>query len=147
MRFFNNTVSRDRFCEMEKQLRFDDETNRARSRNNDASVCIRTVFEAFTVKCRRVYEPNYSFAVDGQLMPLKSCTRLRTNMPNKPDKYDIQFWMLANNNTKYVCNMLPYLAAFKKQSHQEQRHAEDVVFRLAFELVENGYNITMDNSR
>lgn len=145
VRFFNDTMSRDRFCEIKKHLRFDDKTNRARSRNNDPFVCIRAVFEAFTANCRRVYKPNYSVAVDEQLMPLKSRTRLRTYMPNKPDKYGIKFWMLVDNKTKYVYNMLPYLGAFEKQSRQGQSLAEDVVFRLAFELFDKGYNITMDN--
>ena len=30
-------------------------------------------------------------------------------MPNKPDKFGIKFWVLAEVSSKYVCNLLPYL--------------------------------------
>ena len=37
-------------------------------------------------------------------------------MPNKPDKYGVKFWVLADVETKYVSNIDVYLGAQEKNS-------------------------------
>ena len=67
-------------------------------------------------------------------------------MPNKPDKFGLKFWMLAEVKSKYVCNLLPYLGALKENQRNGNILAEDVVMRLTDCLQRNGgYNITIDN--
>ena len=44
-------------------------------------------------------------------MPLKSRCSFVTFMPNKPDKYGVKFWVLADVETKYVSNIDVYLGA------------------------------------
>ena len=66
-------------------------------------------------------------------------------MPNKPDKFGMKFWVLAEVKSKYVCNLLPHLGALKKKRNGKTL-AEDVAMRLTDCLQRNrGYNITTDN--
>ena len=44
-------------------------------------------------------------------MPLKSHCSFVTFMHNKPNKYDVKFWALADVKTKYISNIDVYLGA------------------------------------
>ena len=67
-------------------------------------------------------------------------------MPNKPDKFGLKFWVLAEVKSKYVCNFLSYLGALEENQRNGNILAEDEVIRLTDCLQTNGaYNITTDN--
>ena len=66
-------------------------------------------------------------------------------MPNKPDKFGMKFWVLAEVSSKYVCNILPSLGALEKERRNGKPLAEDVVMRLTKSFHRKGNNITTDN--
>ena len=67
-------------------------------------------------------------------------------MPNKPDKFGMKFWILAEVSSKCVCNILPYLGALKTEERNGRPLSEDIVMRLTSKLGRNGgYNITTDD--
>ena len=78
-------------------------------------------------------------------MPLKNRTHRVTYMPSKLDKYGSKFWMVVDNATKYVYNILPYLGAHERETRDGRTLAEDVVLRLTEGLTEKEYNLTTDN--
>ena len=94
---------------------------------------------------KTVYKPHFSLTIDEQLMPSKNRTKLITYMPNKPDKYGIKFWMVVDNESKYVYNILPYLGNYEKETRSGLRLADDTVLRLMQGLLDKGYNVTTDN--
>ena len=51
-------------------------------------------------------------------------------MPNKPDEYGIKFWELADFETKYVANIIPYLGAQEREEQEETPEAESVMLKL-----------------
>ena len=51
-------------------------------------------------------------------MPVKSRCPYITFMPNKPDKYGIKFWVLADIETKYVANIILYLEAQEREERE-----------------------------
>ena len=113
---FSKTMPRDRFLNILKCLRFDDKPNRKRSGPDaDKFAPIREVFETLSSMCRTKYNCNFCLTIDEQLMPVKSRCPFITFMPNKPDKYGIKFWVLADVETKYVANIVPYLGAQERQ--------------------------------
>ena len=70
-------------------------------------------------------------------------------MPNKPDKFGMKFWILAEVSSKYstfaiFCHTL---ALWKKSKQRNGRPlSEDVVMRLTSNLDKNGgYKITTDD--
>ena len=100
------------------------------------------VFETFSSMCRTKYNCNFSRTIDEQLMPVKSRCPFITFMPNKPDKYGIKFWVLADVETKYVANIVPYLGVQKRGGTPL---AESVLVKLTEKVKGKGYNITCDN--
>ena len=78
-------------------------------------------------------------------MPLKSRCSFVTFMPNKPDKYGVKFWVLADVETKYVSNINVYLGAQEKEQRFDAPLAESVVVNLCKHIKGKGYNITCDN--
>jgi hypothetical protein len=62
---------------------------------------------------------------------------------NKPDKYGIKFWMLVDNDTKYLCNAFPYLEKDELRSANESL-SESVVMRLMSPYLNKGRNVTTD---
>ena len=78
-------------------------------------------------------------------MPVKSRCPFITFMPNKPDKYGITFWVLADVETKYVANILPYLGAQEREERGGTPLPKSVLIRLAQNVKEKGYNVTCDN--
>ena len=73
---------------------------------------------------------------------MKSCCPFITFIPNKPDKYGIKFWVLADVETKYVANIVRYLGA---QERGGTPLAESVLVKLTEKVKGKGYNITCDN--
>ena len=65
-------------------------------------------------------------------------------MANKPDKCGIKFWMLVDNDTKYLCNAFPYLGKDKLRSANESL-PESVVMQLMSPYLNKGRNVTTDN--
>ena len=143
---FSKTMPRDRFLNILKYLRVDDKPNRKRS-GPDANkfAPIREVFETFSSMCRTKYNCNFSLTIDEQLMPVKSRCPFITFIPNKPDKYGIKFWVLADVETKYVANIVPYLGAQERQERGGTPLAESVLVKLTEKVKGKGYNITCDN--
>ena len=64
-------------------------------------------------------------------------------MTNKPDKFGIKFWMLVDNDTKYLCNAFPYLGKDELRSANESL-PESVVMRLMSPYLNKGRNVTAD---
>ena len=117
---FSKTMPRDRFLNILKYLRFDNKPNRKRSGPDaDKFAPIREVFETFLSMCQIKYNCNFFLTIDEQLMPVKSCCSFITFMPNKPDKYRIKFWVLADVETKYVVNIVPYLVLKNDKNEEE----------------------------
>ena len=101
--------------------------------------------EALVSNCIRNYRPDWNLTVDEQLFPMNRCPFI-VFMPNKPDKFRMKFWVLAEVSSKYVGNILPCLGALEKDQRNGRPLAEDVVMRLTSNLDRNGgYNITTDN--
>ena len=65
-------------------------------------------------------------------------------MVNKPDKFGIKFWVLVDNDTKYLCKAFPYLGKDELCSANESL-PESFVMRLMSPYLNKGRNVTTDN--
>ena len=125
---------------------FDDKPNRVKSvPSADKFAPITQVFEYFANQCQKKYTCKFSLTVDEQLMLLKSRCSFVTFMPNKPDKYGVNFWVLADVESKYVSNIDVYLGAQEKEQRGSVPLAESVVVNFCKHIKGKGCNITCDN--
>lgn len=67
-------------------------------------------------------------------------------MPNKPDKFGIKFWLLAEVNSKYLCNGFPYLGSdLSKPLPKGFLQGEAVTKDLLAPYLNKGYCCTTNN--
>ena len=108
LRFFPDTMSRNRFREIIRYLRFDLKRTRSQRLQSDIFAPASEVWQRFIDNCFLCYRPWENLTADEQLFPSKARCRFTQYMANKPDKFGIKFWKLIDD-TKYLCNAFPYL--------------------------------------
>ena len=79
------------FLETLKPMKFDDKPNR-NMRESDINKCALT--QKVYLSVRNKYVCDFSLTVDEQLIPCKSMFSFISFMPNKPNKYEINFGLL-----------------------------------------------------
>lgn len=142
--FFSETMSRNRFREIMKYLRFDLKSNRSQRLKTDKFAMFSDIWNKFIGNCATSYKPGENLVVDEQLYPCKVRCKFIEYMPNKPDKFGIKFWMLADAGSKFMCNAFPYLEKDLSRSETESL-PESIVMRLVSPYLNAGRNVTTDN--
>ena len=141
---FRNTMSRDRYQEIMKHLRFDDYFSRRQSRETDKFCLISEVWNCFIENYKKCYVPNCDLTIDEQLFPCKTRCPFIQYVANEPDKFGIKFSLLADAQSKYLCNGKPYLGRDLSRSRCSDLPG-DVCLILLQPYYEKGYNVTTDN--
>jgi len=98
---FRQSMSRNRFRQIKTFMRFDCRTTRSERIKDDKFCMTSQVLSRFVENSQKAYIPEVSLTVDEQLFPTKARCRFTQFMPNKPDKFGIKFWILAELNSKY----------------------------------------------
>lgn len=135
-------MSRDRFKKIKQFIRFDSRTTLAEKLKTDKFSMMSWVLERFVENSQKAYVPQDSLTIDEQLFPTKARCRFTQYMPNKPDKFGIKFWILAEVSSKYCLNIKPYLG---KDEQRVDGLGTHVVMKLMEPYYGRGYNVTSDN--
>lgn len=141
---FRETMGRNRFREIQRYLRFDIKSTRALRLQSDKFALVSEIWDEFIKNCILCYIPGANLTADEQLFPSKARCPFTQYMANKPDKFGIKFWILADVNSKYMCNGFPYLGKDDMRPG-DVRVSEHVVMKLAEPFLKKGRNITTDN--
>ena len=142
---FRSTMARNRYSEILRFLRFDDRAQRSRRVGQDKFYLIREVWDRFVSNCISEYHPSPFLTVDEQLLPTKARCPFTQYMPNKPGKFGIKFWMLADAEKPYIMNVRPYLGKNFDDERGGVQLGEHVVLKLMEPFIDKGYNVTTDN--
>ena len=142
--FIKNVMSRNRFVEILRFLRFDDKSSRSQRLKTDKFACVSEVFYAFDANCQSAYVPGPYISVDEQLFPSKVRCGFTQFMASKPDKYGQKYWMAVDENSKFVVNVFPYLGKDEERSSKD-RLGDYVVKKLVGPYLNKGRNVTCDN--
>lgn len=139
---FNQTMSRNRYEQIKKYIRFDVRATRQERVKNDKFCLLSWVLARFNDNSQKCYIPEESLTIDEQLYPTKARCRFTQYMPNKPDKFGIKFWVLAELSSKYCLNIKPYTG---KDDERMDSLGTHVVMSLMQPYFQRGYNVTTDN--
>lgn len=145
IQLFRNVMSRNRYENIKRFLRFDEKRTRSFRIDEDPFTHVREICDKIAQNCRENFVPNFSLCIDEQLVPMKSRCRFIVYMPNKPDKFGFKFWLLVDNSTKYVWNIVPYLGKCEAPDRNGERLADFAVKKLLSSLERKSYNVTCDN--
>ncbi|XP_073528957.1 uncharacterized protein [Phyllobates terribilis] len=100
--FCKATMSRDRFVEIMRFLRFDEKSTRSERLQTDKFALFSTVWDRFIENCIACYKPGPYITVDEQLFPSKTRCPFTQYMPSKPDKYGHKYWLAVDKRSKYL---------------------------------------------
>ncbi|XP_074485815.1 uncharacterized protein LOC141764447 isoform X1 [Sebastes fasciatus] len=142
--FFKETMSRNRFREIMRFLRFDKKKTRRARLQDDKFALVSATWNKFVQNSIACYKPGANITIDEQLLPCKTRCRFTQYTGNKPDNYGIKFWLAADVQSKYMLNGVPYLGKEDTRS-RGQLMGESVVLKLAEPFLGKGRNITTDN--
>ena len=98
------TMSRDRFKEILKYIRFDMRESRSHRLQNDKFALISTVWNRFMDNNKACYKPGENITIDEQLFPTKARCPFTQYIANKPDKFGIKFWLAVDVDSKFILN-------------------------------------------
>ena len=141
---FSKTMSRHRFLEIMKYLRFDLKSKRRRNLEKDKFCLASSLLNPFIENCQKAFSINANITVDEQLLPCKARCKFILYKANKADKFGINFWMAVDVETKYLFNDFPYIGKDESRS-DDVSVPTDVVMKLMMPLFKNGHNVTSDN--
>ena len=105
--------------------------------NSDRLIKVRTVMEYLTQKYKTYYIPDKHVSLDEGSMAWRGRLSFKVYNPNKPDKYGVKLYMVAEAKTGYVFDFEVYSGT--------GRATIETVMNLMAPLRNKGYHLYMDN--
>ncbi|XP_007548905.1 piggyBac transposable element-derived protein 4-like [Poecilia formosa] len=104
---------------------------------------LRPVFDEILNACQAYYHPKRELAVDERMVATKAKTNMTQYMKNKPNKWGLKLFVLAESVSGYTVSFSLYTG---KNSQSEHGLSYDVVMSLIQpSYLGTGYHIYMDN--
>ena len=98
---------------------------------------------SFKTKCQNLYQPYQNTAVDKRLVKSKHRSGIRQYKANKPVKFGVKLWMLADSKNAYTFDFEIYIG--KTDQTYEYGLGYGVVMEIRKSLINQGYHIFFDN--
>ncbi|KAJ8881613.1 hypothetical protein PR048_018099 [Dryococelus australis] len=144
IRFYCERMSRNRFQEILRFIRFDVKSSKPGRLEQDKFTLVSDIWNRFISNSISSYKPGDDITVDEQLFLTKAKCRFTQYMSSKPDKFGIKFWLAVDVDSKYILNGFLYLGKDEKWP-SDQSLSEKIILRLVDPYIDTGRNITMDN--
>lgn len=152
---FSKTMSRNRFqailrfLHLNNQDEFPPRKNDDGSDNNnyDALYKIRPFHDSFLHNCKATYTPHVNVAIDETMIAFRGRVSFRQYIKNKPVKYGIKSYTLAESDTGYISDMTIYTGSttFYEPEYENFKKTEGVVLTLMHPILNQGYRLFVDN--
>lgn len=139
------TMSRQRFHFLLRCLRFDDINTRQQRRQSDKLAAIRDFFTGFVTRIKKHYCLGDTVTIDEKLEPFRGRCPFRQYMPNKPARYGIKIFVLADSRTYYTAEMEIYAGKQNAGPFDVSNKPLDLVKRMVESIKDSHRNVVMDN--
>ena len=106
---------------------------------------VSSFLEFFKQKCKDLYQPFQHVAVDERMVKSKHRSGIRQYIKNKPTKWGIKLWVLADSLNGYTCDFDVYIGRNAEQEVSPSGLGYDLVMRLVTHLMNPGYHIYFAN--
>ena len=103
----------------------------------DRLVKVRTVMSYLAERFRSVYTPKQELSLDEGTMPWRGRLSFKVFQKDKPDKYGIKLYLLAEAQTGFIFELEVYTGV--------SRRNEDLITGMMTPLLNKGYRLYMDN--
>jgi len=106
---------------------------------------VSSFLDFFKQKCKDLYQPFQGVAVDERMVKSKHQSGIRQYIKNKPTKWGIKLWVLADSLNGYICDFDVYIGRNAQQELSPNGLGYDVVMKLVVPLRNQGYHLYFDN--
>ena len=138
-------MSKKRFVFLLYCLRFDDCISRNERKLYDKLAPIRKLYKEFVKLCVSNYSPSANCTVDESLLGFRGRCGFKVYIPNKPAKYGIKVYVLADNESSYCIKSKVYLGKGTHNSNSHLPIPTQAVLELTDCLNKTNRSITTDN--
>ncbi|CAG2211274.1 unnamed protein product [Mytilus edulis] len=139
------TMSRDRFTQIMRYLHFSDSTQQPLpgDPNYDPLYKVKPLLTHFNTAFQQEYTPNRNITVDETMIPFKGRVQFKQYMPQKPHKWGVKAWVLADSQNSYI----QYVDIYPGKNATPTHLGSSVVKRCLeqSDLVGKGYHLYTDN--
>ena len=136
-------MNQKRFLFLLYCLRFDNSTTKDQRKDIDKLAPIRGVYERFVTSCKDNYTPGIDCTVDESLLGFRGRCAFKQYIPNKPSKYGIKVYVLADSLSFYSVSSKIYAGA--GTNHQDYLYLQQAVLDLITPISGTNKNITTVN--
>ena len=105
--------------------------------NTDRLIKVRPIIEYFLHKFKKTYTPDKDLCIDEGVLAFKGRLNFKVYNKDKPDKYGIKLYILAESLSGYVSNFDVYCGKGKT--------TKEIVNNLMTEFCNHGYRLYMHN--
>ena len=135
-------MSRDRFKALMSMLHVVDP---ATEDEQDKLRKLTSFLQFFKEKCKSLYQPFQQVAIDERMVQSKHRSGIRQYIKNKPTKWGIKLWVLADSANGYTCDFDVYIGKNAAAVPSANGLAYGVVMKLMQPLINQGYHLYFDN--
>ena len=135
-------MSRDRYKSLMAFLHVSDpesETPGQKLRKVEAFLAV------FKERCKLLYQPSQNLAVDERMVKSKHRSGIRQYMKDKPTKWGVKLWVLADSNNGFTVDFNVYIGKEAAKATSKNGLGYDVVMELMQPYLNQGYNLYLDN--
>lgn len=100
--FYASVMTRNRFLQILRCIRFDDMMTRQERAKNDRLAAFREVSDLFQQNCVKNFNTGFEVTTDERIISFNGRCKFKVYMPNKPDSYGIKCWMMVDSQNHYV---------------------------------------------
>jgi hypothetical protein len=100
---------------------------------------------SFKERCHMLYQPHQNVAVDERMVKSKHRSGIKQCMKNKPTKWGIKLWVLADSSNGYTIDFNVYIGKSQHEAPSSNGLGYDVVMKLVNPYLGQGYHVFFDN--
>ena len=100
---------------------------------------------SFKKRCHLLYQPQQNIAVDERMVKSKHRSGIRQYMKDKPTKWGLKLWVLADSSNGYTVDFDIYIGKKTQGETSEEGLGYDVVMKLVKPYLNQGYHVYFDN--
>lgn len=141
---YKAAMSRDRFQQILRVIRFDNAYTRATRKESDKAAPISDVWEMLMKNLKENYYPDANVTIDEQLFPFRGRAGFIQYIPSKPAKYGIKIFWVCNTADGYPLFGTIYLGR-QPGTERQTNVGQNIVLKLVNEYKQSGLNVTTDN--
>ena len=142
--WFRRTFARDRFLQILRVFHISDNSQQ-QNHQDDKLFKVRPLIDLLAERFKIMYQPGEHLSIDESMIGTKCRLSFIQYLPNKPTKWGVKMWVLADSETAYISRFAIYTGKDNYVLSSGKGLAYDVVFNLLQDLLDKHHKVYFDN--